>query len=191
MSDVPKILAFSGSARAASVNKKFISIGARAAEGAGARVTLVDMADFDAPLYNGDLETERGLPDTMKAFKALMLDHHGFLISTPEYNGFFPALIKNTFDWCTRAEVEGENGMAATMGKPVGLMAASPGGLGGVRVIPRLRDCLAEYGCMAVSGFATLPGAMEAFNEDGSLKSEHAQNTVNGLVQRLVAAAQR
>ncbi len=188
MVQTPKILAFSGSARTDSVNKKFIAVGARAAEAAGARVTLVDMADYDAPLYNGDLEAASGLPGTMKQFKALMLAHDGFLISSPEYNGFFPALIKNTFDWCTRAEAEGEDGMASTTGKFVGLMAASPGGLGGVRCIPRLRDCLAEYGIQAVSGFATLPGAMQAFNDDGSLNNDKAQATVDGLVARLVKA---
>lgn len=188
MAHTPKILAFSGSARRESVNKKFIAVGARAIESAGGEVTLVDMADYDAPLYNGDLEAESGLPDAMKQFKALMKSHDGFLISSPEYNGFFPALIKNTFDWCTRAEEEGEDGMASTTGKFVALMAASPGGLGGVRCIPRLRDCMAEYGITAVSGFATLPGAFQAFSDDGTLNAERAQVTVDGLAQRLVDA---
>jgi chromate reductase, NAD(P)H dehydrogenase (quinone) len=191
MAQAPKILAFSGSARRGSVNKKFITVGARAAEAAGAKVTLVDMADYGAPLFNGDLEEASGLPETMKHLKSMMLRHDGFLISSPEYNGFFPALIKNTFDWCTRAESQGEDGMAGTTGKFVGLMAASPGGLGGVRCIPRLRDCLAEYGITAVSGFATLPGAFQAFNDDGTLNNEKAQATVDGLVGRLVTALRR
>ncbi len=188
MTNVPKILAFSGSARAASLNKRFIAVGARAVEAAGGAVTLVDLADFEAPLYNGDLEDGQGRPENMNRFRELMLAHDGFLISTPEYNGFFPALIKNTFDWCTRATPEDENGMAATMDKPVGLMAAAPGGLGGVRVIPRLRDCLAEYGCRAVSGFATLPFAGDAFDDDGNLTVEKAQATVDVLAARLISA---
>jgi len=153
----------------------------------GANVTLADLADFDAPLFNEDLEAASGVPEAMVRFKALMMEADGFLIATPEYNGFFPALIKNTFDWCTR-EVEGEAIMAATMGKRVGLMAASSGVLGGVRAVPRLRDCLAEYGVMAVSGFATVPKAKEAFDEAGSLVSERAIKQVKGVVTRLVQA---
>ena len=186
MTTAPKILAFAASARKASFNKQLIKVGATALRDAGAMVTLIDMADYDAPLYNGDLEAEQGLPLTMKAFKAQLNDHDGYLIASPEYNGFFPALIKNAFDWCTRPETSGEDAMSITRGKFAGLMSASPGGLGGIRALPRLRDCMAEYGIMTATGFATLPGASQAFNNDGTLKSEQDQSRVDILAQRLI-----
>lgn len=183
----PSILAFAGSARRDLLNKRLISVAIGMARDQGADVVLADMADYDAPLFNQDLEATSGLPESMQRFKALMMAADGFLIATPEYNGFFPALIKNTFDWCTR-NAEGEAPMAATMGKRVGIMAAAPGGLGGVRAIPRLRDCMAEYGVMAVPGFATLPKAGEAFDDNGNLINEQAANTVKGVVERLIAS---
>ncbi len=185
MTTSPVILAFAGSARRDSLNKKLIRAAAKMAGGLGATVTLADLADYDAPLFNEDLEQASGMPEAMQRFKALMMAADGFLIATPEYNGFFPAVIKNTFDWCTRP-AEGEAIMAPTMGKRVGLMAASPGVLGGVRAIPRLRDCMAEYGIMAVSGFATVPKAKEAFDENGNLTAAPAIKALSGVVERLV-----
>lgn len=187
MTTTPRILAFAGSARKDSLNKKLIRAAVAMAEGKGASVTLADLADYDAPLFNEDIETASGVPEAMQRFKALMMAADGFLIATPEYNGFFPAVIKNTFDWCTRP-AEGETIMAPTMGKRVGLMAATPGALGGVRAIPRLRDCMAEYGVMAVSGFATVPKARDAFDDEGNLTPAPAIKAVTGVVERLVEA---
>jgi chromate reductase len=183
----PRILAFAGSAKKASLNKKLIRIAANMANEQGADVNLVDLADFEAPVFNEDYEAKHGLPNSMKQLKVMMVSADGFLIATPEYNGFFPALIKNTFDWCTRVE-KGETPMAPTTGKRVGIVAASPGGRGGIRAIPRLRDCLAEYGIMAVPGFATVPMAGDAFGEDGDLNNEASRNQVAGVVERLLAA---
>lgn len=187
MTGTPNILAFAGSARRGSLNKKLVASAVPMAEELGANITLADMADYGAPLFNEDLESASGIPESMQRFKALMLAADGFLIATPEYNGFPPALIKNTFDWCTRV-AEGEAPMAATTGKRVGILAAAPGGLGGVRAVPRLRDCMAEYGIMAVPGFATLSKAGDAFNEEGELVNEQAVKTVRGVVERLIDA---
>ncbi len=189
MAASPAILAFAGSARKDSHNRKLVAVAARMAEELGADVTLLDMADYDAPLFNGDMADDDGLPETMQRLKAQMKASDGFLIATPEYNGFFPALIKNVFDWCTNIE-EGEKIMEPTMGKRVGIIAAATGPLGGVRVIPRMRDLMAEYGVMSVPGFATLPFADQAFDGDGNLTNEKAEKQVRGVVKRLVEALQ-
>ena len=68
------------------------------------------------------------------------------------------------------------------------LAASSPGRLGGVRVIPRLRDLLAELGMIAVPGFVTLAGAATAFTEDGQLADTDAGDGLARLVRRLIAA---
>ena len=68
------------------------------------------------------------------------------------------------------------------------LAASSPGRLGGVRVIPRLRDLLAELGMIAVPGFVTIPTAATAFAEDGRLADSEAEDGLARLVRRLIAA---
>ena len=182
-----KVLVFAGSARKGSVNKKCAAVAAEKAKAPGADVTLIDLADFPAPVYDGDIEANDGLPKTMQDLKALIAGSDGLLIVTPEYNGCPPPLLINVFAWTSRPE--GDNAScAAYAGKRVAIAAASPGGLGGVRVIPRLRDALAELTAVPIPGFATLPGAFQAFDDDGGLKDEKAGGMLDGLVARLVAA---
>ncbi|MEP3115679.1 hypothetical protein [Nisaea sp.] len=75
------------------------------------------------------------------------------------------------------------------MSKHVAVMAASPGRLGGVRVVPRLRDCLCELGYVPVQGFVTVPGAGSAIGDDGNLPDEMVRKGLDALASRLVKAA--
>ncbi|MCE9518722.1 MAG: NAD(P)H-dependent oxidoreductase, partial [Verrucomicrobia bacterium] len=129
----PKILAFAGSTRAGSFNKKLIRIAADAARAAGAEVTLIDLRDYPLPLFDGDLEDENGLPENAKKLKALMRESDGFLISSPEYNSSITAVLKNAIDWASRQETDDEPSLVAFRGKAAVLMSASPGALGGLR----------------------------------------------------------
>lgn len=182
-----KVLVFAGSARNSSVNKKFAASAAAAAEAAGAAVTLIDLADFPAPVYDGDIEASEGLPKTMQDLRALIAAHDGMIIVTPEYNGCTPPLLVNVFAWTSRPEND-EISCAVYANKRVAIAAASPGGLGGVRVIPRLRDALSELTAVPIPGFANLPGAFQAFDDDGTLKDEKSAGMLKGLAERLVAA---
>ena len=96
---MPKILAFSGSIRRDAWNRKLIQVAVGAARAAGGDVTLIDLADYPLPLYNGDLEDRDGLPDNALRLKALFKGHDAFLIASPEYNSSIPPLLKNTIDW--------------------------------------------------------------------------------------------
>lgn len=78
-----KVPVFAGCARKGSVNKKFASVAADAAKAAGATVTFIGLADFPAPVYDGDIETSEGLPKSMQDLKALIAGHDGLLIVTP------------------------------------------------------------------------------------------------------------
>jgi len=82
--DAPKILAFAGSARKDSWNKKLVNIAARGAYAAGAEVTLIDLRDFPLPLYDGDDESENGVPANALRLRELMLSHQGLLLASPE-----------------------------------------------------------------------------------------------------------
>ena len=128
-----KILAFAGSARKESFNKKLVNIAAIGARNDGADVTVVDLADYSMPIFNQDMENTDGMPEKASEFKKLLIEHDGFLIASPEYNSAFSALLKNTIDWASRKETEDEIPLEAYKGKVAVIMAASPGGLGGLR----------------------------------------------------------
>lgn len=183
-----KILVFSGSVRRDSLNRKLAAAGADAVREAGGEATLIDLADFPVATYHGDEEAENGLPETILKLKRIISEHDGLMIATPEYNGFMPPLLVNVLDWVSRqSQVEGPENVLHS--KHVAIMAASPGRLGGVRVVPRLRDFMCELGCVPVQGFVTVPNAGSAFADDGSLADESTRSGLGGLAERLVKAA--
>jgi NAD(P)H-dependent FMN reductase len=180
----PKILAFSGSARKDSFNQKLIRIAARGAQEAGSEVTLVDLRDYVMPLYDGDLETNSGIPDTVKKFKTLMKAHDGFLMACPEYNSSITPLLKNTIDWCSRQEA-GETPLVCFQGKVTSLMSASPGALGGLRGLVTVRSILGNIGSIVLPRQVAVPRAHEAFGSDGNLKDAQLQESILKLGQEL------
>ncbi len=179
------ILAFAGSARKESFNKQLIKISASGAQSAGAHVTLIDMADFPMPLFDQDLEVEQGMPDTAKSFKELLISHDGLLIASPEYNSAVSPLLKNAIDWASRSEVDGETPLAAYKGKFAGIMAASPGRLGGLRGLVFLRMLLNNLGVTVLSEQLTVGQANHAFAQDGTLIEDRKQQAAIAIGVRL------
>ena len=180
---MPKILAFSGSIRRDSWNRKLIRSAVDACRAAGGDVTLIDLADYPLPLYNGDLEDQDGLPDNALRLKALFKEHAALLIASPEYNSSMPPLLKNTLDWVSR-EWQGESGLVPYQGKVAAIMGASPGSLGGMRMLPHLRQVLNALGVHTLPGQFSLANAEEAFDpENGALKSPAR---LHGLLDELV-----
>ena len=186
MTDQPAILAFAGSTRADSFNKKMVRVAADGARSAGAKVTLVDLRDYAMPLYDGDLEAAEGLPEAAEAFKKLMIASDGFLIGAPEYNSSISAVLKNTIDWVSRP-VPDEPRLAAFQGKAAALMSAAAGGFGGVRSLAHVRSILANIGVVVLPEQVTLSQAMQAFQPDGSFHDQGMQERVAGLGARLAA----
>ena len=154
----------------------------------GGKPTLVDLADYDTPLYNADIEDRDGIPRSVLDFRHLVATHDGLCLATPEYNGGMTPLLLNMFCWASRPSPTDDFG-AVFQGKPVALMASSPGRLGGVRVIPRLRDSVCELGMLPVPGFATVGNAATAFAENGDLQDENLSQGLHALVRRLVICA--
>jgi len=176
----PKILAFAGSARDGSFNKKLVKIAAAGATEAGADVTVIDLRDFSMPLYDGDLEQREGLPPNARKLKDLMMAHHGFLISAPEYNSSITPLLKNTIDWTSRQSA-GEAPLACFQGKVVGIMSASPGGLGGLRGLIHIRSILENIGVIVIPNQIAVAKAHENFNTDGMLKDKKQEEQVKKI----------
>jgi chromate reductase, NAD(P)H dehydrogenase (quinone) len=185
MSATPRILAFSGSARRESLNRKLLSVAVQATRTAGADVTLLDLNDYPLPLYHGDLEDKEGLPASAAKLIDLITQHHGLLIASPEYNSMFTPLLKNTLDWCTRGD---DNPF---VGKVAAVVSASPGQFGGVRSMQHLRHLLLHLGCHIVPAQCTLPKADQAFNEAGQLKDPRSQKSVDAVASGLFQLTQK
>ena len=176
----PKILAFAGSTRTDSFNKKLVKIAATGAMEGGADVTVIDLRDFSMPLYDGDLEQQQGLPSTARNLKDLMLSHHGFLISAPEYNSSISGVLKNTIDWTSRPS-EDEEPLACFKGKVAGIMSASPGGLGGLRGLVHVRAILENISVLVIPEQVAVSKAHEVFNADGTLKDKKQEDQVKKI----------
>ena len=176
----PKILAFAGSTRTDSYNKKLVKISSTGATEAGADVTIIDLRDFPMPIYDGDLEQKDGLPSNARKLKDLMLTHQGFLISSPEYNSSISAVFKNMIDWTSR-QSEGEIPLACFKNKVAGIMSASPGMLGGLRGLVHVRSILGNVGVIVLPDQIAIAKAHETFNEDGTLKDKKQEEQVKKI----------
>jgi NAD(P)H-dependent FMN reductase len=186
----PKILAFAGSLRRDSFNKKLARVAADAARAAGAEVTLLDLRDLPMPIYDGDLEEADGIPPNAKRFKELMLAHQGLLISSPEYNSSISGVLKNAIDWASRQE-KGETPLACFEGKVAGLLAASPGALGGLRGLVTVRSILSNIRVLVLPEQVAVTKAHEAFGPDDKLLDPKQHAAVEKLAKRLVTVVSR
>ena len=95
-----KLLIFAGSTRQNSFNRRLVHVAADMARASGADVTQLELGELDIPMYNADLEAHATPPDVMK-LKQILFEHPAWIICTPEYNGSYSALLKNTIDWAS------------------------------------------------------------------------------------------
>ena len=185
MAYTPKILAFAGSTRKESFNKKLVKIAADAARAAGAQVTFLDLRDIPMPLYDGDLEAEQGIPENAKKLKALLLAHDGLLISAPEYNSSISGVLKNAIDWASRPY--GDN---AWDGKPVAMMGASVGAMGTARAQYHLRQVFVFLNMYPLNRpEVMIANASQRFDEKGNLTDDDTKTHIQKLLVALVAWA--
>ena len=180
-----RILAFAGSARTDSLNKKVVKVAADGARETGAEVTVVDLRDYPMPIYDGDLEQHDGIPENAGKLRTLMNDHHGFLIASPEYNGSITPLLKNVLDWVSRPVPDGSN-HTAYADKVVGLMSASPGFLGGMRSLMHARWVLSKLGALVLPDQSTVGQAGKAFDSDGNMTDERKRDQLMALGRKVV-----
>lgn len=186
-----KILAFAGSTRKESFNKRLVSIAADGARKVGAEVTAIDLAEYPLPLFNQDLEESNGMPENASKLKQLFVESDGLLIASPEYNSSVTGVLKNTIDWVSRPTGDEEPmALTAFSGKLAMLMAASPGGLGGLRGLVHLRAILSNLGVTVLPGEVAISKAHEAFEED-TLKDDRKQQQIRELGEKLAKQAEK
>ncbi len=176
----PKILAFAGSTRTDSFNKKLVKVAAQGASESGADVTVIDLRDYPLPLFDEDLEKNEGIPSNANKLKELMSSHQGFLISSPEYNSSISGVLKNMIDWTSR-QGDDEFPLSCYKDKVTGLMSASPGGLGGLRGLVHVRAILENMGVLVIPNQIAVSRAHEVFNSDDGLKDSKQEQKVKSI----------
>ncbi len=185
----PKILVFAGSIRTDALSAKLAALAARELAVAGADVTHISLGDYPLPIYDGDHEEAKGVPENATRLARLIATHQGAFIATPEYNHSLPPLLKNTLDWVSRVK---HTGTVPYRHKVYGIGSTSDGMIGGARALIDLRKVLAT----AVRGIVVpekieVSRAHTAFNESGEFVDEAPAAALQALVRRLVDLAAR
>ena len=187
----PRILIVPGSARSQALSKRLAHAGLAAIGRAGGAGTLIDLAQFEMPLYHAELEARDGLPEAARRLQALIAGHDALLVASPEYNGSMTPLLVNALDWCSRVDRlnSSGSGLGIFADKPAGLLGSSPGPLGGLRALFHLRDLLAYLGMIVIPQQLAVPRANQAFDADGNLIDETQRARLDAVASALVKAA--
>ena len=175
----PKILAFAGSAKKESLNKKILAVAVQGAQEAGAEVTVIDLREYPLPIMDEDLEAAEGIPAKAKELRALFADNHGLLLACPEYNSSITPLLKNTIDWVSRPDQDG-SGLRFFNDKTASLISAS-GGLGGLRGLVHVRAILGNIGVHVLPKQLAVSGATKLFNDDDSINDPDREKQLKDI----------
>ena len=145
------------------------------------------------PLYNADLEA-KGTPRDVVRLKEIFFANPAWIVCSPEYNGSYTGLMKNTIDWVSspiKGDAVWSSGTKPFAGKVVGMLSASPGALGGLRSLSHLAPLLMNLQCWVSPKQFALSKAGEAFTADGQLAAEPARENVRAVVEQVLWAARR
>ncbi len=153
-----KIIALGGSNSKNSINKALATYTANQLE--NSEITVVDLNDFDLPLYGIDLENEKGIPQDATRLDDLIAAADGLVVSLAEHNGSYSTAFKNAYDWISRINQK------VWKGKPMLLMATSPGGRGGATVLQTAMVTFPRMGANVIASFS-LPSFHTNFSEEG------------------------
>lgn len=168
-----KILAFGGSTSSASINRQLANHAANLIP--SAEVTDLDLRQFDLPIYSSDEEEANGIPAAAQEFKNLIGSHDGIILSLAEHNGSYSAAFKNLYDWASRIDTE------VWAGKPMLLMATSPGGRGGASVLEAAKATFPRMGADLKASFS-LPAFYDNFSAEAGITSEeHKQELAQAI----------
>jgi NAD(P)H-dependent FMN reductase len=169
-----KIIAFGGSPSKNSINKKLATYAAGLFENAD--VEVLDLNDFQMPLFSVDVEVEIGQHPLAKAFLAKISTADILVVSLAENNGNYSAAFKNIFDWCSRI------GAKVFQDKPMLLMATSPGARGGASVLEIAKNAFPRYGADIKATFS-LPSFNDNFDvEKGKISNLELDTELREIV---------
>ncbi|WAT17690.1 NAD(P)H-dependent oxidoreductase [Aurantiacibacter sp. MUD11] len=172
-----KVLAFAASNSSVSINRQLVEYAASHLE--DAEVEFLDIHDYEMPIYRHDREEAEGIPQLAHDFRAKIAAADALLVSFAEHNGLYCAAFKNLFDWASRV------GRDVWAGKPMVLLAASPGPGGAARVLA-LAETAAPHFAGEVKGTLSVPGFYHAFDaEAGRLRDDVQVDQLRKVLAKL------
>ena len=174
-----KALAFAASNSRQSINKQLVTHAAeilRAEIAPSVEVQILDLNDYEMPIYSIDRERETGIPPAAQRFLDAIGKADVLLVSFAEHNGSYSAAYKNVFDWASRIE------KAVFQGKPMMAMATSPGGRGGANVLELVQRSVSRFGA-DLRATLSVPRFAESFDIEAKalVKAEHQAALREGL----------
>lgn len=183
-----KILAFAGSLRKNSLNKRVLNVAVEGARNAGGSVTVIDLADYPMTVYNADDHESNGFDANASRFQDILNEHNALLIASPEYNASLPGGLKNAIDWASRQSDKFAMG-EVFKGKTAAIISASPGSFGGIRCLSHLRGVLSILGINVLPSEIAVTFAAAKFDGDGTtMTDEKTKKLLENLGASLVAA---
>ena len=172
-----KIIAFAGSNSSRSINKKLATYASSLFK--NAEVEVLDLNEFEAPLFGIDVESEIGQAKEAQLFLQKLKSATILVVSLAENNGNYSTAFKNIFDGCSRIEKD------VFQNKPMLLMATSPGGRGGKSVLEIAENNLPRYGAVIKAVFS-LPSFNENFDVDNNrIINENLNTELKVAVEKL------
>lgn len=179
------ILLISGSIRTGSLSTKLATVAARSPVMSDLKAELLSLADYDMPLFNGDLEKTDGQPDAARELAGRFSASDGIVIVSPEYNAGITPLLKNTLDWISRVR---DPDLSPFKNPVFAIGSASPGGFGGLRALMMLRQALQlGLGALVIPEQIILPRAGSAFTDDGNLADDATAARLDAMLTALLA----
>jgi chromate reductase len=170
-----KIIAFGASPSKNSINKKLATYAANLFE--NAEVEVLDLNNFQMPIFTVDLEKEIGQHELAKVFLSKIATADILVVSMAENNGNYSAAFKNVFDWCTRINSK------VFQDKPMLLMATSTGAKGGASVLGIAKNAFPFYGGNIKATFS-LPSFDANFDvENGKISNTELDNQLKDLMK--------
>ncbi len=174
-----KIIAFGASSSRRSINKKLATYAGTLLD--NAKVEVLDLNDYELPLFSIDREDQMGQPELAQAFLKKITECDGIIISFAEHNGAYSAAYKNLYDWISRIQPK------VYRDKPMVLLSTSPGGRGGKSVLELALGQVPRFGGQVKASVA-VPSFGENFDvEAGVISNDEIAGQIRDAVERLFA----
>ncbi len=171
------VVAFAASSSKKSINKKLVSYAASLLDDVS--VEVLDLNDYELPLFSTEKEEELGQPELAKQFFEKLGSCDAIIISFAEHNGSYTAAFKNLFDWCSRITPK------IYQDKPMVLLATSPGARGGATVLSTATNSMPHF-AGDVKGSFSLPSFYDNFDvENNEITDQDLAAKLNQEVQKL------
>ncbi len=176
-----KIVGFAGTNSKKSINKELLNYILKQINGAD--INVLDINDFEMPIYSIDRQNEFGFPKHAEDFFAEIKEADGIVITLAEHNGNFSVALKNIIDWVSRID------MSFLKGKKLLVISSSPGGYGGGNVLEVALKYFGQFASGEIVASSTFPSFYDNF-KDGEIINEELKATIDEKIKEFTAALQ-